>query len=100
MPKIFAIALCAAALSIGATTADARITCKDGFQATRDGGWISTPYCNDEHLAEIGRRHGVKVSGAQIRANPARKYELCRLVGSTPPAMDYCPTQGSPGRGR
>lgn len=94
------IALSVAGLCGIGTSAEARIVCRDGFQATRDGGWISTPYCNDEHLAEIGRRHGVKVSGAQIRANPARKYELCRLVGNSPPAMDYCPTQGSRGRGR
>ena len=80
--------------------AKARITCKDGFQATKDGGWISTPYCNDEYLAEAGRKRGMKVTGAQVRANPARKDEVCRLLAGTPVAMDYCPTDGSRSRGR
>src|SRR5690606_20778950 len=40
--------------------AEARIVCKDGFQLS-GGAWISTPYCNDEYLATVARRHGVNV---------------------------------------
>lgn len=93
------LGLAAVPLLASAPPAEARIVCKDGFQLS-GGGWISTPYCNDEHFAEIARKHGVRVSGAEIRANPARKYELCYLLGSTPPGRDYCPDDGSSSRGR
>ncbi len=80
--------------------AEARIVCKDGFQATKDGGWISTPYCNDEYLAEVGRKRGMKVTGAQVRNSLSRKDEVCRLLAGTPTAKDYCPTDGSRDSGR
>lgn len=82
---------------VAGSPADARIVCKDGFQKS-GGNWISTPYCNDEHLAEIARRHGMKVSGADVRASAARKYELCRMVGHTAAASHYCPGEGARGR--
>lgn len=70
--------------------AGAAIVCKDGFQ--RSGGtWISTPYCNDAHLAQIARKHGVRVSDAEVRQNPNRKYEICRFLSGSPTARDYCP---------
>lgn len=72
------------------TVAQAKIVCRDGFQ--RSGGQdIATPYCGDEHLAELARQHGVKVSGAAVRGNPAVKYEICRMIGHTAQASDYCP---------
>lgn len=102
MSRLSRLTLTLAALAVLAPGAPAwaRIVCKDGFQATRDGGWISTPYCNDEHLAEIGRAHGMKVTGAQVRADFSRRSELCRLVGSSPSARDYCPLESPEGRGR
>src|SRR5690606_37299572 len=69
--------------------AEARITCRDGFQATRDGGWISTPYCNDEDLAHLGRRHGMKVTGARLRRDWSKREEVCRLVGHTGKGRHY-----------
>lgn len=86
-------------LLAAAPSADAAIKCKDGFQLS-GGNWISTPYCNDEHLAEIARRHGIRVSGAAVRANPSRKYEVCRMVGQTADARLYCPDEGVRGRRR
>ena len=105
MPRVLPstlAALTAAVLSAAplVPAAEARIACRDGFQATRDGGWISTPYCNDEHLAEIGRRHGIKVTGAEIRRDWGKKEEVCRLVAYSPGARHYCPFHGPDGRGR
>ncbi|MCC7253757.1 hypothetical protein [Hyphomicrobium sp.] len=102
MPKLFPIALsvlCLAALQsmIAAPPAEARIACKDGFQLS-GGNWISTPYCNDEHLAQIARKHGFKISGREVRENPAEKYRLCRFIGRTAEASSYCPDEGSRGR--
>ena len=99
-PRLAVAASCALVVAALSSGAEARITCKGGFQATKDGGWISTPYCNDEYLAEAGRKRGMKVTGAQVRANWARKEEVCRLLAGTPVAMDYCPTDGARGRGR
>jgi hypothetical protein len=82
-----------------ATVADAAIVCKDGFQ--RSGGdWISTPYCNDAELARVARKHGVRVSDAEMRANPARKYEICRFLSGSLAARDYCPGGDGASRGR
>jgi hypothetical protein len=82
-----------------ATVADAAILCKDGFQNS-GGNWIATPYCNDAELARVARKHGVRVSDAEIRANPARKYEICRLLSGSQSAREYCPGDGGSSRGR
>lgn len=82
-----------------ATVADAAILCKDGFQKS-GSGWISTPYCNDAELARVARKHGVRVSDAEMRANPARKYEICRFLSGSLAARDYCPDSDGTSRGR
>lgn len=95
----FSIALLGAGFLGLASPVDAKVVCRDGFQQGQGGNWISTPYCNDEHLADIGRRHGMKVSGAQLRSDWGRKEDVCRLVGAMPTARDYCPEQSPEGRG-
>jgi hypothetical protein len=82
-----------------APAAQAAITCKDGFQMS-GGQWISTPYCNDAHLAQIARKHGVRVSDQEVRNNPAKKYEVCRFLSGDMNARDYCPDDGGSNRGR
>lgn len=92
--------LCLAGLQSAALPqlAYAAIVCKDGFQKS-GGSWISTPYCNDAHLAQIARHHGVRVSDAEVRDNPNRKGEICRFLSGSPTARDYCPDDsGSRGR--
>ncbi|WP_333794814.1 hypothetical protein [Hyphomicrobium sp.] len=79
--------------------AEARIVCKDGFQLS-GGAWISTPYCNDEYLATVARRHGVNVSGNELRSDQGAKDEVCRFLSGNPTARDYCPDDGSSSRGR
>ncbi len=101
MSKAFVIAFSALGLAAlqSLAVAQAAIVCRDGFQNS-GGNWISTPYCNDAHLAQIARAHGVKVSDAEVRSNPAKKYEVCRLVGIAGAARDYCPDEGGRDRGR
>ncbi|WP_295559670.1 hypothetical protein [uncultured Hyphomicrobium sp.] len=81
---------------IAVPSADAKIVCRDGFQNS-NGNWISTPYCNDADLAQIARKHGVRVSDAEVRNNPAKKYELCRFLGPER-TRDYCPDDSGSGR--
>ncbi|MDQ8700120.1 hypothetical protein [Hyphomicrobium sp. LHD-15] len=97
MPKVFLMALTAVGVatlqfSVMAQTANAAIVCKDGFQNS-DGNWISTPYCNDAHLAQLARNLGVKVSDEELRANPAKKDEVCRFIGNIGPGSEYCPDE-------
>ena len=93
-----AASLLAVAASVAPLPAAAAITCKDGFQMS-GGQWISTPYCNDAHLAQIARKHGVRVSDREVRANPAKKYEICRFLSGDTNASDYCPSDGGSDRG-
>ncbi|HEX2842629.1 hypothetical protein [Hyphomicrobium sp.] len=89
-------------LALAATlpaSAQAAIVCKDGFQDS-GGNWISTPYCNDAHLAQIARSRGARVSDAEIRENPNRKDEICRFLSGNPNAQDYCPDSDGPLFGR
>lgn len=65
------------------------IVCRDGYQRV-NGADISTPYCRDNHLAEIARRRGARVTAAEIRNNPGTKAEICRWIGGSIPAQDYC----------
>ena len=78
--------------SFSAPVAQAAITCKDGFQMS-GGNWISTPYCNDAHLAQLARNIGVKVSDDELRNNPAKKDEVCELIGNIGPGSEYCPDE-------
>lgn len=100
MMKFAAIApsLLVASAALYSPAAQAAITCKDGFQKSAEG-WISTPYCNDAHLAQIARSRGVKVSDNEMRQNPARKYEICRFLSGNVAARDYCPDEGGSDRG-
>jgi hypothetical protein len=60
--------------------AAAKIQCRQGYQIVQ-GNSISTPYCQDEYVAQVARGYGVSTSGARIRGNPQHKNEVCRLVG-------------------
>jgi hypothetical protein len=104
MSNTFVIALAAFGLSalqvmITVPVAQAAIECKDGFQRS-GGNWISTPYCNDAHLARIARKLGVKVSDSEVRNNPAKKYEICRFIGGVGEGSEYCPDEGGSDKGR
>src|SRR5262245_47293526 len=104
MPNSFYLALtvlaiAAAQSSLMTPAANAAIVCKGGFQNS-NGNWISTPYCNDAHLAQIARRHGAKVSDSELRNNPGKKDEICRFVDGMTDARSYCPDASGPDRSR
>lgn len=63
-----------------ASPADARIVCRNGNQLVA-GNWISTPYCEDQRVAEVAAEYGMKVSAHAVRNNPSVKEEVCRLIG-------------------
>lgn len=99
--KLRPLALCAlpAALVLLPASADARIVCRNGFQAV-GGNLIATPYCQDALLAKVAREYGMKASDARVRNNPNYKREVCRFVGNDIRVSEHC-LQESPGlRGR
>jgi ribosomal protein L36 len=58
----------------------AAIRCVGDYQIVR-GQQIATPYCQDNHLAQVARQYGMRVSGDAIRNSPSVKAQACRLVG-------------------
>lgn len=83
MTKIAAVLLSVAsalALVLTARSAEARIACDGPYQVV-GGQSISTPYCQDNHLAEVARAYGMRVSAAAVRSNPGVKAQVCRHVG-------------------
>ena len=89
MHKVVALAGLATALVLYGAKAEARIVCHDGFQVV-NGQEISTPYCNDNYVAEVARQHGVKVANEAMRNNPSLKSQICRFVGSDVRIENYC----------
>jgi len=83
-------------LLLASSSAEAAIQCKEGFQKS-GGREISTPYCNDNYVAEVARQHGFKVSNEEIRNNPARKDEVCRFISSDIRISNYCNTDSDGG---
>jgi hypothetical protein len=80
---IFGLAAALAVMGLSGMPAptEARgIACRDGYQNV-GGNEISTPYCQDELLAQVARSYGMKAPADKIRYNPNFKREVCRFVG-------------------
>lgn len=75
------IALIATTVGLLPISAQAGIVCRDGYQVV-NGQEISTPYCGDNYVAAIARKHGMKVGDAEVRNNPAAKAQVCRFISS------------------
>lgn len=73
------------------TPADAAIRCQGRFQwNSAAGAWIASPYCEDNLIAAVARRHGMRVSNRAVRQNPNIKEEACRFAGSDNKIYDLC----------
>ena len=93
-PAFAILALAAAAI---AAPAEARIVCKDGYQAS-GGQYIATPYCQDELVAQVARQYGMRVSSAEVRNNPNTKRNVCQFVGRDIRIYQACIDANSAGR--
>ena len=70
---------------------DAAIKCQGRNQwNSAAGGWISTPYCEDNLVAAVARAHGMKVTNKQVRQSSNKKDEACRFAGSDIRISDIC----------
>lgn len=72
-----------------ATAAQAGIKCNEDYQVVA-GSEISTPYCRDNFLAQVARSYGIRVTNAEVRNNPGRKGEVCRMIGHDIRAQPAC----------
>ena len=97
MSRVVVRAGCIAGFLLAGSSAQAGIVCRDGFQVS-GGQEISTPYCNDNYVAEVARKYGVRVSNEEIRNNPNRKEEVCRFIGYDTRVRDYCNTDSDGSR--
>lgn len=79
--------------------ATAEIRCNGNYQIVA-GQEIATPYCGDQYLAVVARDYGIRVTGAQIRNNPATKLEVCQIAGRDNRAQQACASSGIFDRGR
>lgn len=86
------------AAMLGAGSANAAIKCDKGFQKVK-GDFISTPYCQDEYLAQVARQYGISASGERIRNNPNYKRDVCRFVGRDIRVQQTCIDSLPTGRG-
>lgn len=77
--------------AVTATPASAVIQCQGGSQwNSAAGGWISSPYCEDNLVAAVARANGMRWSNAAVRQNPSIKAEACRFAGSDIRITDIC----------
>lgn len=70
----------AAVVAATGPSAAAGIVCREGYQLVQ-GNEIATPYCEHNYLAHVARGYGVRVTNAEVRNNPNRKSEICRMIG-------------------
>jgi hypothetical protein len=94
--KTLRVLILLAATAVCASPA-AAITCRQGTQLVQ-GSWLSTPYCQDQYLAEVARELGYPASAEKIRANPNYKKELCRSIFTDIRVTDTCLSAGVPER--
>ncbi len=94
MNKTLTLAAFGGALLVAFTAAvpaDAAIRCQGRFQwNSAAGGWIASPYCEDNLIAAVARAHGMRVSNRAVRQNPNIKEEACRFAGSDIKIRDLC----------
>lgn len=96
MKRLLTLSIAGTVIIAMAGSADARIRCNDDYQIVQ-GREIHTPYCADNYLAKVAREYGFRVSNSEIRNNPNRKSEICRVIGDDIRVQDNCLNENSYG---
>lgn len=97
MKRLLTLPIAGTVIIALAGSADARIRCNKDYQIVQ-GNEIHTPYCADNYLAKVAREYGIRVSNSQIRNNPNKKAEVCRLIRHDIRVQDNCPNDSPRGR--
>jgi hypothetical protein len=94
---IYLLTVCAAVTIT--QSASASIKCSNGFQVV-GGNLLSTPYCQDQLVAEVAQQYGMHASAAAIRSNPNFKRHVCRLIGQDIRIKETCEQVNPTSHGR
>ncbi|MEM9029128.1 MAG: hypothetical protein AAGC70_12240 [Pseudomonadota bacterium] len=86
---ILPVALAASVIASATAPSHAKIACSGAYQIS-GGLHIATPYCEDEYLAKVARKFGVRTSGRLIRASYSEKLSVCRAVGFDTRVREIC----------
>lgn len=97
MKRLLTLPIAGTVIIALAGSVDARIRCNKDYQIVQ-GNEIFTPYCADNYLAKVAREYGIRVSNSQIRNNPNKKAEVCRLIRHDIRVQDNCPNDSPRGR--
>ncbi len=86
-----AVALTFTALGAGISVqpAEAAIRCDGNFQV-QDGRRFAVPYCEDLNIVKVAREYGIRVSFDQVRFNPGKAEQVCRVIGDDNRVRDRC----------
>lgn len=68
--------------------ARAHIVC-DGTYQVLPSGELSTPFCQDEDLAQRARSQGVKTTGKAVRRSPNLKASICAGTQDSSACANY-----------
>ncbi|WP_045836824.1 hypothetical protein [Hyphomicrobium sp. 99] len=90
------VALLAAGFAV---PAEAGIACHRGYQMVQ-GSPLSTPYCQDQYVAQVANEYGFKASPERVRQDPIFKQTLCRYIGHDIRIKESCDEVNPTGRGR
>lgn len=53
----------------------------EGYKKLWSGDRVPTPACQANLLGRVARDHGLRISNAQIRRDPATRERICDAVG-------------------
>jgi hypothetical protein len=98
MAAIYLTAVCAT-VAIAQPASSAGIKCLNGFQVV-NGARLSTPYCQDQLVAEVARQYGMPATADRIRNNPNYKRYVCRFIGQDIRIKESCEEVNPANRGR
>ncbi len=87
--KPLAVMLALGGVPAAVGCAAAKIACDGPYQIVA-GSSIATPYCSDSYLAKVARKYGNRVTGREVRNNPATKDRVCGFVGADPSVSGIC----------
>lgn len=88
----FAAAAATATLFAGMSVkpAEAQIRCDGPYQIV-NGQSLSTPFCQDNHLADVASNaYGMRVTAREMRWDTHKKEEVCRTIGHDIRVRDAC----------
>jgi hypothetical protein len=89
----FASVLVVASLLAALPSALAKPRCDGPYDLT---GNLRGCYCKSEYLAYVARDHGMRVTGAELRASYSRVIDVCQLIGNDNRVDTMCMGPGTP----